>query len=195
MERPSNWPGSLRPRLKNPTVGTGPDEPAYAAQAAYTLSKRAAIRAIRRGISLRRTCSFNVWAPPPSGPKPSSVGHPAAAVIFPSLPPPVSCSPRQNPNSPAVELAISKSRADTSVFSRAPRFIPPESRRAHRESSATSARNSPSTRIPSSILQNLTSILPRAASATTFALVPPAITPTLIVVPAPGSAIFRMRQI
>ena len=51
-------------------------------------SRTAARRAARSGSEATSTHSWSAWAPPPTTPRPSSVGMPRAAVKLPSLPPP-----------------------------------------------------------------------------------------------------------
>ena len=56
--------------------------------AAQSWRRRPASRRIRPGIVATSTYSSSAWAPPPTAPRPSSVGTPTAAVKLPSLPPP-----------------------------------------------------------------------------------------------------------
>ena len=53
----------------------------------YKDARSPAMRAARVGRSRMMTCSDGLCAPPPTAPRPSSVGTPRAAVKFPSDPP------------------------------------------------------------------------------------------------------------
>src|SRR5207244_11772152 len=72
--------------------------------------------AIRGATLFRSSHSSRLCAPPPTGPRPSRVGQPAALVVFPSDAPPVAASESANPSSPATATAASTKRWDAGVF-------------------------------------------------------------------------------
>src|SRR6185295_6628644 len=68
-------------------------------------STRRASSSARRGRSEARTHSWRACAPSPTGPRPSRVGTPAAAVRFPSEAPPTRAAERTKPRSAAIASA------------------------------------------------------------------------------------------
>ena len=71
-----------------------------------------------RGTTLDRSShSAGAWSSPPTGPRPSRVGVPAAVVVFASDAPPVAASRSSNPSSAATSTASSARRAPPSLFS------------------------------------------------------------------------------
>src|SRR5262249_46263404 len=81
--------------------------------------------AARRGRSDSRTCSSQAWAPAPRGPRPSSVGTPAAAVRFPSEAPPTRAAPSSKPSAAAAACAPAYRAWDAGVGSIRGRAEPP----------------------------------------------------------------------
>src|SRR5947209_3971181 len=53
--------------------------------------------AVRGAMEGTETYSSGLWSRPPTGPRPSSVGTPMAAVVLPSEPPPVAVSRTSKP--------------------------------------------------------------------------------------------------
>ena len=76
-----------------------------------------ASNAIRGTMLSRSSHSSRLCAPPPTGPRPSRVGQPAALVVLPSDAPPVAASESANPSSSATGTATSTNRWDARLFS------------------------------------------------------------------------------
>src|SRR6476619_4833365 len=66
---------------------------------AHTLGTTPASNAIQGTMLARSSHSSRLCAPPPTGPRPSRVGQPAALVVLPSDAPPVAASESANPSS------------------------------------------------------------------------------------------------
>ena len=142
-------------------------------------------RSVRESI---RMCSSSAWAPPPRAPRPSRVGTPSAAVKLPSLPPPVEPSVSSRPSARPIRRACSNraAMAGRSLHRR------PVEAAGHRQPGPGRdrgrARGGPlRSRSASASVATRTSISADACAGTTLVVVPPWMTPTLIVVPAARS--------
>src|SRR5262249_10387472 len=142
--------------------------------------------AARRGRSDSRTCSSQAWAPAPRGPRPSSVGTPAAALRFPSEAPPTPAAPISQRSAAAAACARAYRAWDAGVGSIGGRSKPPRGSTLTRASAGRYERSAASTRSASARDQTRTSIETVAFSGTTFVFVPADATVAVTVVPSPG---------
>src|SRR5262245_3373883 len=91
-----------------------------------SVSNRPCISRVPGSIEEQSRCSWLVWAPSPSTPRPSSVATPLAAVRLPSEPPPDRPSDSSlRPTSPAIAAALANNSSPPALRPNGGRFRPP----------------------------------------------------------------------
>src|SRR5690606_34911821 len=79
---------SLLRRIEQATPCLLPAHPSRSRLSPSSDSTSPSRSAVRSGMCCTSTCSSSPWAPPPTAPRPSSVGTPSPAVKLPSEAPP-----------------------------------------------------------------------------------------------------------
>src|SRR5690554_6709572 len=134
------------------------------------------------------TCSSAACAPPPTAPRPSSVGTPIPAVKLPSDAPPTAASVSGGrPSLAATSLACWNSAADA-VRSSGARLAPPVTSTTAPGTTARKPWSAESTRACSAAVHILTSTDTDASAGTVLVVVPDSSTVGVTVVPRSGSA-------
>ena len=140
------------------------------------------------GHGVEEEMLVSAWAPPPTAPRPSSVGTPIAAVKLPSLPPPTATPvDRREPGCDRRLLERAANSSAEALAGIGGRPMPPVTSSVAPGTVVVSDRIADSTRAVSSADSTRASTLIVASAGTTLSAVPALATVGVTVVPAAGS--------